>query len=699
MSSATRVGFAVVFATGAGLLFLSVAPVARAAGNADSASAASIEEVVVTARKREEHLQDVPDAVTVVSTELIENAHLTNPHDLAALIPNFNFDSTFSPNRTLISIRGISQAETSEAPVAVVVDGVQLAHPAFLNQQLMDVEQIEVLRGPQGSLYGRNAIGGAVLISTKQPGQTLEGNVRISFASGRDRRVSGGISGPLGTQAVHFRLAGSYRDNGGQIRNAFDGTNLDRTRDYTLRTNLIFDPSSALKLDFRAGFLRSKGGSLNGEVVPNARFDRFDPSFFNENAGMNNSRKLQDYAAKIDYDFGPVTLTSITGYSHTEDTLTGDADFTAVPAVVQRATVNVKAFTHEDRLVSNGAGRLRWLLGVYYQDRTTENDLEIPFDDGTGHPTSNYLIRSFDAGKSESIAWFGNASYDLRPDLELTLGVRSDRDKRSSEDRAFAGSRASATFTAVQPKVQLRYKITPAASVYGSYGRGFRSGGFNAFYAAGGVSREYPKEISASYEVGFKGAFLSNALVLNVAAFHSDFDGQQIFFITTNPPSQNITTVRKTQIDGGEVELTAQPSMGLVITASYGLADATIEDFNGTGLFHGNDSPQSPAYSLSLAVQYRLELANELALRSYVNVSRKGMIQWDLANSVATPPKDIVNARFALERGAWSLAVYGENLTDERYPTLALIDAFGPGASYRSPNHRRQYGLEGAYRF
>lgn len=658
-----------------------------------------IEEVMVTARKRQENLQDVPDAVTVLSSELIENAGLTSPRDLSMLVPNFNFTPTFSPNRTLISVRGISQAEAAEAPIAVVVDGVQLSHPAFLNQELMDVEQIEVLRGPQGSLYGRNAIGGALLLTTRQPTNTFEGHLKSSYGSGGDRRIAASFAGPIVDDTVLFRASGSYRKFDGQLTNAFDGVPLDRTEDYALRSRLVFNPTNALTIDLRAGFLHSTGGAVNGEVVPNALFGQFTPSFLNENAGMNNRRQLQDYSAKLDYDFGPVTLTSITAYSRTEATLTGDADFTALPMLVQKSFVGVKAFTHEDRIMSNGTGPLRWLLGVYYQDRTTRNYLQIPFDDGFGQPNGTFAIQSFDDGTSESLAAFGNASYDVTKTLELTLGMRADRDQRTSRDSAFTGSDVDATFSAAQPKAQLRYKFNPNVSLYGSFGRGFRSGGFNGFASVGGVEREYPKEISDSYEIGFKGAFLSNALVLNVAAFHSDFEGQQIFFITTDPPSQNITTVRQTSIDGVELELAAHPLPGLQVSASYGLADSVIDDFNGTGLYRDNKSPQIPAYTANVSVQYRLDLAGDLAVQTYANIARKGQVHWDLANTVTTPPRNIVNFRVALERGEWSLAGYGDNVTDQRYPTLALINAFGPGLSYRSPSSRRQFGVEATYRF
>lgn len=698
MTTARKIAFAIGQVAALPLLVGPALPVSAAEVEEPGASV-TITEVLVTARKRQENLQDVPDAVTVLSSETIENARLTSPSDLSVLVPNFNFSPTFSPNRTLITMRGISQAEAAEAPVAVVVDGVQLSHPAFLNQELMDVQQIEVLRGPQGSLYGRNAIGGAILLTTRQPTNIFEGRVKSSFGSGRDRRLSASFSGPIVEDRALARVSGSYRKFNGQLTNAFDGEQLDRTEDFALRSTLVLRPSDALTIDLRAGFLHSRGGAVNGEVVPNALFEQYTPSFLNENGGMNNRRQIQDYSAKIDYDFGPVTLTSITAYGRTDASLVGDADFTAAPILLQRSAVGVAAFTHEDRIMSNGSGALRWLLGVYYQDRKTENYLQIPFDDGHGQPNGTFAIQSFDDGTSESLAFFGNASYDVTDALELTIGLRSDRDRRTSQDIAFPGSGARGTFSAVQPKVQLRYRLTPDVSLYTSAGRGFRSGGFNGYLSVGGVDRKYPKEISDSYEMGFKAAFFSNLLHLNVAAFRSDFEGQQIFFITTNPPSQNITSVEQTSIDGVEVELTAQPLPDLQISASYGLADTVIDDFDGTGLFRNNKSPQVPAYTANLGLQYRFDLAADMAVQTYANVARKGEIYWDLANTVRTAPKTIVNLRIALERGQWSLAGYGDNVTDERYPTIAMINSFGPGLSYRSPNGRRQYGVEALFRF
>jgi len=358
----------------------------------------ALEEIVVTARKREENVLQVPDAVSVFSADKIDSAGIKNVTDLANLVPNMFFTPTYRPSEMQMTLRGIPTAQGGEAPVAVVIDGVQVSHPTFINQELLDIQQIEVLRGPQGSLYGRNAIGGAINITTRQPTNDFDGMVRASYASGNDIKVSGAISGPIVNDTLLFRISGIVRDYRGQItdQTARDG---DRKADFDsshlVKAALLLNASANLTFDLRGNLLREHAGAPTIEIVDRAHFDDFSRSFLNRNVLTSDRRRIDDVSLKITYQFAKAQLTSVSGYSKSVGNLFGDADFTPAPILLQEVDLSVKALTQELRLASTGDTSLRWLAGLYYQNRDTDNFLQIP--NGVGGVEYRLLLL-FDRG-------------------------------------------------------------------------------------------------------------------------------------------------------------------------------------------------------------------------------------------------------------------------------------------------------------
>lgn len=692
-----KVKFTTLLCSTALALPLAVAP--DMAHAADSAT--SFEEIVVTSRKREEKAFEVPDSITVFTADKIEGAGIKNITDFANLTPNMFFTPTYRPSEIQMTIRGIPTSQGGEAPVAVVIDGVQVSHPTFINQELLDIQQIEVLRGPQGSLYGRNAIGGAINITTKQPTNELEGMVRGSYATGNDFRAGGAVSGPIIEDKLMFRVSGSFRDFDGQIKDqtARDGDlKADFDHSYLVKAALLLNASENLRIDLRGNYMHQRAGAPTIERVSRADYNDFSQDLLNRSVLTYDKREIKEISLKINYDFDNAQLTSVSGYSKSTGDLFGDADFSPAAIRLQLVDLSAKAFTQEVRLASTGSDWLRWLAGVYYQNRDTQNFLQIAFDDGFGQPSGVFGLRSFDVGKSKSWAGFGSLSADITDKLELTFGTRYDHDKRSSVDSIFAGSEASGVFKALQPKIQLRYQWSEEVNVYASAARGFRAGGFNSFFSTG-VNRKYKREISDSVEVGMKGNFMDGRLSLNAAAFHSWFENQQFFFVRTNPPSQNVTNINKVEITGAEFDMTARPTDRLDITASIGFADTSIKDFNGTASFIHNKTPQTPGYTASLTAQYTMPLSDGLDLRAYGSYVRRGPIYWNMANDVKTPAKDIINLRLFLESDQWSVGGFVDNLTNARYPTQGGGDSFGPDINARVPSPKRQYGVQTTFKF
>ena len=285
-------------------------------------------EILVTGLRRADTLQDTPAAITAFDSEEIESARIVRPADFVELTPNVTLVETQNAGNAFIVIRGITQARNSEPSVAVVVDGVQQVNPAQFNQGLFDIEQIEVLKGPQGALYGRNAIGGAIIINTKQPSDTLEGRVTAGVDNGFGYFVRGGVSGPI-APGIKFRVAGSWQDTEGYIRNEFLGEDADPVENLGLRGNLQFELGDRVDLDLRASMDRLRTQALYFNIVADVN-DTSLPVRVN-NAGQND-RDIYNASAKLSYEGEGFTATSITSYDTVEEILTGDAfDFLPIP--------------------------------------------------------------------------------------------------------------------------------------------------------------------------------------------------------------------------------------------------------------------------------------------------------------------------------------------------------------------------------
>lgn len=697
-SSVSRLRPAVGRLAGCAVAASLAVPAASHAASDTVALAEELTTVVVTARKRDEKLIEVPDSITVFSMLDIEQRGIDNVRDFSNMTPNFQFTQTSGQDRPTINVRGIAQAQGAEMPIAFVVDGVQAAHSAFISQDLLDVERIEVLRGPQGSLYGRNAIGGAVNIVTAQPTNEYRGTARVAFGNANERRLNGSLSGPIVEDKLLFRVTGAYNESDGQIRNVYLNTLADGYEEYYVRGLLVFKPTDALTLDLRASYADNEAGSVSAEQVPHEHFNDFRPGFLSRNVDTIATREVTDFSLKADYQLGWATLTSITAFSRADTVLYGDADFSAAPAVLQDVDLDVEAFTQELRLTSRADGAFRWLVGAFYQDRDTTNHLRVPFDDGTGHPLDILLVNSRDEQTSESWAVFGSASYDVTDALELTVGLRYDHDEKTSRDTLIPGSDAGDTFTKLQPKVQVTYEITPDLNIYATYGTGYRSGGFNAFTSVA-ESRVYRAETAKNYEVGLKGAFMNGLATYTLAAFRVDYDNQQFFYVSVSPPSQNIENIDKTQIAGAEFEMTLRPTDRLHLSLGLGVIDPTIKSYAALPSALGKRSPHSTEYTFSTAGQYSVPLTSDLELRLYAGYRRLGRKYWDVQNTLGNAPEDFVDARIFVDAGNWSAGVYAENLTNAQFADAGVADQFGPGLALRVPSERRRVGAEVRYRF
>jgi iron complex outermembrane receptor protein len=665
-----------------------------------------LDEIIVTSRYRAEKLSDIPDSITAFTAADIERHRIERINRVASLTPNLRFSDDQEVGVSTLVIRGVQQNRgTGQPPVSFRIDGVSATNNLLTTQELFDIESVDVLRGPQGALYGRNAIGGAILISTRLPTNEPEYNFRLSAAEGQDYTISGSASGPLANDNILYRASFRVQDREGQLRNAYlDNQFVDFKESTAFRGRLLFTPSEKLTIDLRAQVLDQEGGSgyfmpasegylplpppaepiLFGNPIYEIQSNRIGVSFVD----------TSEVSAKIDYDFGWATLSSTTSYTDVDSGNDQDLDQTLVEAIDIIVIDQSETFAEELRLVSRSDTAFRWAAGVQYFTQDRFRSLATTFLGFPVPPAAQDL-------KLENLAAFGNFSYDIRDDLELTLAFRYDEE--TPED--FTQGK-SETFSEMQPKASLAYNFREGLLGYVTVGKGFRAGGFNNLAPGSNFMPGFDEETLVSYETGLKGTAYGGRMRGGLSLFLIDYTDQQYFLFDQTGTQANIN-VPKSEITGGEIEITAMPTESLQIDFGLGFTDSEIKEYEDVpGVLVpasdiiGKKVPGAPVWSLNLAAQHSMSLGNELRLVSRIDYEHRDKTYWTLDNLDVQEAYDLVNLSFALEKERWSTRLYVNNVFDEEYIEWFFAARFiGLPADIAWPSAPRQAGLEFSVRY
>ena len=690
------------------------------------------EDIVITALRRDQLLQDVPAAITAFTDETIEAAGIDRPIDFINLTSNVNLVETQNAGNAFIVIRGITQARNSEPSVAVIVDGVQQVNPAQFNQELFDIEQIEVLKGPQGAVYGRNAIGGAIVITTRQPTDEFEGQIRAGIDNGFSYWLRGGISGPI-SDTLRFRLAGSWLDSEGFLNNPFLGEEADPVEDLSFRGTLLWNPTPEFTADLRGSISRLRTQALYFNIVNDVN-DTSLPIRVN-NAGQND-RDMENVSLRLNWETGAGTLSSVTSYDTLQEILTGDAfNFLPIPESLffflfgfdlnQSQFLDVEAISQEIRFTSPEDRPFRYILGAYAIDTNRFISTGNMVDTGNGvfpvfrTPSTNPLNpqATFLSDQQNNFAWavFGNATYDFSEQFSIDVGLRYDHDRRRNTTltptaflpnvpgfpQGATGEVRRVSFDDLQPKVTLTWEPSPTVTVYGGYSRGFRSGGFNQTGVGGvafangivGVGDTFEAETAETFEIGARTSFLDRRLTLSANAYTTRNENSYFFVFLAANSTQNLGNIPEARISGFELEARARPARGLELSAALGYTDSEIKEFPDPVVI-GNELPLISRYTLNLGGQYRAPIADSgLGLLARVDYRRTGRTWWEPYNTTSRNPIDLVDARLGVEHDRWSATLFAENLFDEEYNA-----EFSPGGFVFKARPRR-YGAEVSFRF
>lgn len=711
---------------GLGLLTLASPDLAFAQAQKD----AGADEVIVTARRQQERLQEVPVSVTAFTARTMERLGIDNITDIARRTPSFTIagrgDLKFNRN----SLRGISAGGGSagaDPAVGFYIDDVYVAQGPGVNFDLYDIERVEVLRGPQGTLFGRNAIGGVVSITTRAPSESFEGSAQATIGNYGYQRFGGSVSGPV-ADGVQARLSYVSTKRDGTYDDVVLKRDVDTIDAQSLRGVVKFDMGADTSLTVSADYrnvgdqstmpletLRYNEASLfvallNGKGLPR-NADPFDRRVSSDELNVENA-EAWGVSARYQTQLGGAKVTSITSYRYHDYYNRVDTDRSALSVIYDGDPEEVSRFSSELQISWN-SGPFSWLAGAYYfrQDTANQSYIEVGSDLAAafGAPSISGLIAGSSGNMlTTSRAVFGSGTWAASDRLDLTLGARYIQDEKEidysqSDPIALLGGtgafKADNSWNELTPSFNARYKFTPDAMTYVTVSRGFKSGGYNDALGDA-TSLSFNPESLWNYEVGFKSEWLERRLTANVALFYMDWSDIQITVDNPATPvfDPTILNAGAAHSQGLEVEIAARPTKRLTLGANFSVLEAKYDEGtlpNGAPL---RTIPNAPEYMGALNAQYNVPLGDigTLTFGGEYLVRGKYFLTTDNIRDGRVDPFGLLNLRVSLERDDWRLSLWGDNLTDEVYKTAVfdLLTTPPIGQRFISLGDRRTFGVE-----
>ncbi len=697
----------------------------------------TLESVTVTARKREETLQDVPVAVTAFTPEALDKLNVQDLSDLGAHVPNLTVYAARGASSTVTAyIRGVGQSDPTwgaDPGVGIYLDDVYIARPQGALLDVFDVERIEVLRGPQGTLYGKNTIGGAIkYISRGLPTET-EGFAQVTVGNYNQLDAKAALGGSIGGADSGLRarvaLASMNRDGFGE--NVLTGEPVSDKEINAARLSLGAFATEDFDVQFAFDWIDDKSGMRGAQMLaPNPFVPTMPPmdSRYDIRSGMRNLSSVETKGASATANWRPNEDWAFKYVlAKRESDTVGNIDFDTLPlpiADVQGIYFDQQV-SHELQANFDAAGRARGVMGIYLFD-----------GDAGGQIRNNFFNLQFGDTRgtvfTESIAVYTDWSIDLNQRFKLGLGARyTDEDKRADVLNRFYTDATFSTlvpvgaiaadfdkttnFKNVSPKISLDYAITPDVMIYGLATRGFKSGGYNIRANAVAVPRSadpFDDETVDSFEVGSKMSLLDQRLFLNLSAFHNKYKDIQLSVFTGFDADGDgvddaffgdFTNAGAGTVNGIEVEYQWLPSANWLISGNLAWLDAKYDEYidGGVNVADSKEFTNAPDFSGAVNVEYRMQLAGGGNFSARVGYSYQSEV-WpttDLSAAIMQPGYGLVNAGLIYKPSdVWTFSLQGTNLADKEYRTTGYnIPAIGGLTGFYGPP--RQYTLTARYDF
>jgi len=699
-----------------------------AAQDATQDQAAAVADIVVTAQRREQRLQEVPLAVSAFNMESLEDGKVESLLNLDGKVPNVVLAPVGAyPFASAFYIRGLGYADVEssfEPSVGVELDGVYLSRNVGAVQDFFDVGGITILRGPQGTLYGRNTIGGVVSVQSRRPSFDFGARGQLTFGSNGRQELRAGVDGAL----IEDKLAGKFsllaKTYDGYVKNE-DGRDLGAQDVLSMRGALTWQPTDTFDATLIIDYTKDEGtgAAFQNASLPNMVLPGYgqpadndgDPFLAHIGDDIFSDLDALGITLNANWDLGAVKLTSITGYRKTDTEVLSDFDATPIPFMTVHRDETHDQFSQELRLSSNTEGKLTYVVGAYYM--TQEYDIATgQYGLVFGGPTAGSTI--YTQQKSDSWALFGQADYEIIPNLTLTAGGRYSKEEKTFTTQPLFYPNAKtfdASFDDFSPKLGVSYKWSDTLMTYAQYSRGFRAGGFNGRAGSFEAVGPYDSETVDSYEIGVKSDLFNRRLRLNASIFTTDYKDMQQSVQQLIPGTlinqTLVANVGAATISGFEGEATALLTDAFTVSASIGYLDASYADFmanlgDGLGVIDRTylPMPYAPKWSNSVTFNYKQNYEfGQVTAQASVRHMSDMFTSFNTLNATndltLRKANTIVDGSVALELpdGRWRVSLWGKNLTDE----LVINNTFGVGALLASRVYQppREIGVDLSFTF
>lgn len=709
----------------------------------------SVAEIVVTANKRTERLQDVPMSVSALGSEQLQDQRIVSALDLNAVSPLLRVSSGDAAANPKIFIRGTGISDfnpSASSGVGIYVDGVYVGSPLAQLSAFYDLARIEVLRGPQGTLYGRNTTGGAINVITNRPSSRSEGLLGVEYGSFNTVQADAALTGPLGAD-LSYRLSGQYLRSDGYSRNRIDGSRIGAQNRYALRGQLLYSPSDSFELLAQGSFFRSRGDAVvikhralfpsdeayagaDGLCLPQHYNDGLctdalgyadtstDPYSVETNVDREDAVDVVSASLQATIGLPFADLVLISAYQDAWRDDFENTDASPLPMIEARYHSVQREFSQEVRLQSRGKGPVRWVAGVYYmrdylRDDSSYDILRVlrPLFVSPENPSGASLEDSVAlfgwpyVQKTDSYALFGQLDWDLAPRLTVTAGLRWSADDKAMDYRSQAEDgtvvlvalRDSRRFSDWSGRLGLSYELSDTARLYATYNRGYKSGGFfGGFATTAEELQPYDNETLDAYEAGFKTEFANRRMRASLSGFYYKYRNQQVFSLEerNEVTVQVLTNAGKSHAYGGEAELAGSPLPGLDINLSAGWLEAKIDEFVTLGTDYSGNRPQhAPRWTLAGGFAYEAGLSGGSALRLSANANWRSKVYFDnsMRDRLSEGGKATVDAQLSWRSADQhlELGVFGKNLFDTvSLAGVAPLESFGVDLLNYAPPRR-----------
>jgi len=651
-------------------LLLSFASSIVLLSNIDAKGFTTLDEIIVTAQKTKENISDIPISINVLDDMNIEDSNINDVNDLEAYIPNFVSIDMGDSSRYIPVMRGLSaESRTFFTNVATYVDGVPYLDSMGNNVLLEDIKRVEVLKGPQGTLYGKNAYAGVINIITKKPTNETKSKIKLDLGEDNKRVFSINSSGAIIKNKLYMGILARHYEKDGYIKNNYlNGYDNDTKEDFA-KLHFRYTPNENLELSLISSYLKKDDGatSVVSKALKNPREVNSDQKGFNK-------PKQKSLALKMEYKNKNYLFSSITSYKKQDENIYLDYDWTNQNLANYTVAYPFKNYNQEFRLDSRYQN-IDYTIGLnLYKDEKS------PMFKYNGFKIQDNTI------KSNSIGLFTHLKYKLNEKLSLISGLRYDKDKVKLDDK-IGNDKQEKTYNEISPKFAFMYDLKKDISTYINISKGYKSGGY--FMFAPKEKKAYGKESLWNYELGFKSKLLDNRLNLNGSIFYMDIKDMQVMN-NTDLVNGYITNAASVTSKGVELDASYILNDNFLPFFNIGVNDTKFDNYKDSiGDYSGNYNPYASKYNYTLGIKYR----DENNIFANLELTGKSSFYTDKLNTNKIDGYHLLNSKIGYEKENFNIYLYGKNITNKKYDTVGYID------NYTVVSAPREVGIQLTYKF